>query len=269
MAGSDWAHSAGDYASARHLYMRPWTYISESYPRDVGHAVFTPTTSVIYLAAVPYQKGQLITSIGYWTGTTAAGTPTNQWTGIYQHDFGCWRPTAQPFTIGVTNASTNVTGTGFSDDIKGRYITAAAGFPANTFVKDIVSSTQLTLSAAFTGTTNAALAATVGAITPRAMLRQSADGTTGAIAAGAQKSHTLSATFTIPATGLYWHAMCVTATTLPTVVAKNVLSAVGVGIHAQLPAMCGTAGTATTPASAANPLPAITSTIQPHYTFGI
>jgi hypothetical protein len=90
------------------------------------------------------------------------------------------------------------------------------------------------------------------AATP-ALLAQSADGTTGAWAADTAKTFTLAAPVKIATSGIYWAALSVTATTVPTLVgasagAKPVLTGEG-----NLAQTSGSALTATAPATIATP----------------
>lgn len=89
------------------------------------------------------------------------------------------------------------------------------------------------------------------AATP-ALLGQSADGTSGAWAADTAKTFTLAAPVKIAASGIYWAALSVTATTVPTLLgcggAKPVLAGEG-----NLAQSSGSALTATAPATIVTP----------------
>lgn len=50
---------------------------------DINADLTTLTTQVMTSVAVPIQPGELITSITFKSGATAAGTPTNYWFALY------------------------------------------------------------------------------------------------------------------------------------------------------------------------------------------
>lgn len=198
MPNNDWATQASDGVGGAHLlHYRPYTYIAESFPRR-NLSVFTPLSGYQYLSAVLYQKGQVVTKIGFWTGSTPAVTPTHWWTGLYAED-------------------------------------VAQGLPSYPTVKT--------------------------------MLRQSADQTTTALGAGAAFAPNLSSTYTIPATGMYLHAFCIVAATMPTIVADGSLSTVPAALKAANQRLCGREGSGayTTPSAAT--LLTLTDTIQQFYAF--
>lgn len=75
-----------------------------------------------------------------------------------------WGATTRTFTVGVTSASPTVTGTGFSDQWAGRKINFV-GSTTDYYVSS-ATSTTITLTANYGGTTNASIVMTVTASTP-------------------------------------------------------------------------------------------------------
>lgn len=62
----------------------PATILRESFPRWACTTDLTaPTTQVMTTVAVPLQAGDVITSITFKSGATAADTPTNWWFALY------------------------------------------------------------------------------------------------------------------------------------------------------------------------------------------
>jgi hypothetical protein len=166
--GTTW--NAIDLAPTRDMLTRRATAIAETIPRlAVISSQAALTTQLAYFQAIPLLKGQVISKITFESGTTAAGTPTNQW-------FGLWSPA-------------------------------------------------------------------------RAQLALTADDTTTAWAANAEKQLTLSSPYTVPSDGLYYVSCMVKASTVPTLhgISSNATT------NGQSPVLAGTDSThtgLTDPASA-------------------
>lgn len=55
-----------------------------NFPRDQAASNLSALTTQVALAvALPLQRGDLVKKIGFMSGTTAAGTPTNYWFALY------------------------------------------------------------------------------------------------------------------------------------------------------------------------------------------
>lgn len=90
----------------------------------------------------------------------------------------------------------------------------------------------------------------------RNKLAISADATSGAWAANTAKTFALSASYTIPSSGLYYHGLCVVASTVPTLAGQSTLA----GIQGIAPILSGYADTGlTNPASCPTTAAAITA----------
>jgi hypothetical protein len=136
------------------------------------------TTQVMTAVAIPLQAGDIVTSLTFKSGATAAGTPTNWWFALY-------------------------------DD----------------------------------------------SATP-ALLAQSADQTTGAWAATTAKTLALATPQLISRSGIYYAAVMVKATTVPTLVGASVQAAASAGVLASDKVLAQTSGSAlttTAPATIATP----------------
>lgn len=61
--------------------------VIENYGRELISADLSAlTTQVMLSVGVPVQPGELISSVSFLSGATAAGTPTNQWGALYDDD---------------------------------------------------------------------------------------------------------------------------------------------------------------------------------------
>jgi len=132
------------------------------------------TTQVMTAVPLKLVAGDVITSISYFVGTTAAGTPTNSWVALYSN-----------------------------------------------------------------------------AATP-ALLAQSADATSGALAANTKQTIALATAQTITKTGIYWAAIMVKATTVPTLLGVLAVPPIVTG-EINLAVTSGAALTTTAPATLASP----------------
>lgn len=66
------------------LAAQPSGVYRESFPRtQINTDLAALTTQVLASVAVPLQAGDLVTSITFKSGATAAGTPTNWWVALY------------------------------------------------------------------------------------------------------------------------------------------------------------------------------------------
>ena len=154
------------------------TVFAESIQRDAATTdLGALTTQVMYAVGLPLEAGNVVTSLSFVSGGTAAGTPTNWWFALYSPD-------------GV-------------------------------------------------------------------LLSQSADQLTAAWAANTVKTLALGRPITIPAEGLYYAAVMVKATTVPTLVGRAVQNAVVNGaLGLSLPILAQTSGSAlttTAPSTIATP----------------
>jgi hypothetical protein len=118
---------------------------------------------------------------------------------------------------------------------------------------DLVSSLTFISAGTAAGTPTNQFAALYSSAATPALLAQSADGTNSAWAADTAKTFTLASPVRIATSGIYWAALSVTATTVPTLVgssagAKPVLTGEG-----NLAQTSGSALTATAPATIATP----------------
>lgn len=117
---------------------------------------------------------------------------------------------------------------------------------------DVVTNLSFRSGATAAGTpTNWWFALYSNAATP-ALLAQTADQTSTAWAASTTKTVALSAAQTIRTTGIYWAAIMVKATTVPTLVGSGVAPAIATG-ETSLAQNSGSALTATAPATIASP----------------
>lgn len=132
------------------------------------------TTQVMTAVPIKLAAGDVITSISYFVGTTAAGTPTNSWVALYS-----------------------------------------------------------------------------SAATP-ALLAQSADATSGALAANTKQTIALATAQTIAKTGIYWAAIMSKATTVPTLLGQIVIPPIVTG-EPNMAITSGSALTTTAPATLATP----------------
>lgn len=117
---------------------------------------------------------------------------------------------------------------------------------------DLISSLTFISGATAVGTPTNQFAALYSSAATPALLAQSADGTSGAWAADTAKTFTLATAQRILASGIYWAALSVTATAVPTLLgcggAKPVLAGEG-----NLSQSSGSALTATAPATIVTP----------------
>jgi hypothetical protein len=165
-----------DYA----LPSSPSTFFRANMPRfglydsvsDSGSVALT--TQVMTAVPVKLVAGEVVTSISYFVGTTAAGTPTNSWVALYS-----------------------------------------------------------------------------SAATP-ALLAQSADALTGALAANTKVTGTLATAQTITVNGIYWAAIMSKATTVPTLLGSIAVPPIVTG-ERNLAVTSGASLTATAPATLATP----------------
>ncbi|MGW3572181.1 hypothetical protein ACWDSL_51465 [Streptomyces sp. NPDC000941] len=158
----------------------PDTFFRRNMPRtglydsagDTGQVALA--TGVMTSVSIFLQAGDVVTSISFRSGATAAGTPTNWWFALY----------------------------------------SSASTPA--------------------------------------LLAQTADQTTGAWAANTTKTLALSSAQTISTTGVYWAAVMVAATTVPTLIGSVVAPAIVTG-ERSLSQSSGSGLTTTAPSTIASP----------------
>ena len=155
---------------------------AETFPRHLVPEVNTSAlaTGRLTLEAITLRQGDVLTSIRFWSATTAAGTPTNQIFGIYDANLNL-----------VANTSND---------------------------------------------------------------------TTTAWAANARKTLSLTSSYTVPSTGLYYLGIMVTATTVPTL--KGMTAVTGGQLRGATPNLGGTSSTGLT-TSLPNPAAAITVSTAP------
>jgi hypothetical protein len=65
----------------------PTGFWGESYDRRIGGANSAlGTTGVLGVCLVPFEQGDVISTITFWSATTAASVPLNQWAGVFGAD---------------------------------------------------------------------------------------------------------------------------------------------------------------------------------------
>jgi hypothetical protein len=98
---------------------------AETFPRHLVPEVNTSllSTGRLSLEAIAIRAGELITSISFWSATTAAGTPTNQIFGLYDNNLNLLRATNNDTTTAWaanTRKTLNLTST-FTTTYTGLY----------------------------------------------------------------------------------------------------------------------------------------------------
>jgi len=98
---------------------------AETFPRHLQPEVNTSLLSSgrLSLAAIAIMQGELLTSISFWSATTAAGTPTNQLFGLYDNNLNLLRSTNNDTTTAWaanTRKTLNLTST-FTTTYSGLY----------------------------------------------------------------------------------------------------------------------------------------------------
>lgn len=256
-----WADNAGDgWMNNWGIYTHPQSRL-ECAPRILFDNVTTPVTATEYFTAVYLEKNQPITNIGCYIGSTAAGTPTSSWLGLWTHpNFPTIKLTTANNTDWVysvtrngTTTLTKVTGT-WPMSLTGRLITGT-GITGGTWVVS-QTTTTLVLSAAASG--SGTMDATVGLFAgDKYNLGFTTNGSTGAIAANAAYTRPLTVgPYIVPAAGLYMLSFCFAATTMPTVTSMNANAGVSLTFHNDAPAWSQTHvnGTTNNTAPGTNPV---------------
>ena len=84
--------------------------IAETHPRSVGGVAIsnTLTSGTLYLHLIYLQAGQKVNAIGYYSASTAAGTPTNQIFGLYDSSLSLLASTDNDTTRAFPGASFKV-----------------------------------------------------------------------------------------------------------------------------------------------------------------
>lgn len=217
MAGDRWDSLANSYADARQLLFRPQGIVAESFSRDQPYqqsATTALTSGTLYLAAVPYQRGQVVTNIGFAFGPTVASGVSHWHTSLWTHDNFPFLPAVTLTGTYSVAAGATFTGTGFTQNMIGRAITGT-NIPAGTYVTTGIGTTVLVLSAAPTGS---GTTATLGQYRARAKLMAATD--SSSVPTASQRNalamaSNIEATWTCPATGLYHHGFAMQATGMP------------------------------------------------------
>lgn len=98
---------------------------AETFPRHLVPEVNTSLLSSgrLSLQAIAIMQGELLTSISFWSATTAAGTPTNQLFGLYDNNLNLLRSTGNDTTTAWaanTRKTLNLTST-FTTTYSGLY----------------------------------------------------------------------------------------------------------------------------------------------------
>lgn len=216
MTGNLWDSQATGYADARHLLYRPQGTVSESFSRDWPYqqsAITALTSGTLYLAAVPYQKDQVVSNLGAAYGPTACTGLTRFHYSLWAHDTFPYLP---PVTLSGTysNGVATLTGTGYTQALQGRAVTGT-NIPGGTYITGGLGTTILSMSANATGS---GTAFTLGQYRARAKIANT-DNVTSAPTASARSAvalfNTITATWTCPATGLYYHGAMFQATGMP------------------------------------------------------
>jgi hypothetical protein len=269
-----WSDVAGDgLANNREIYSHPAGRV-ENAPRNQFRNVFTPVTATTYFTLCFFEKGQPITNIGCYIGSTAAATPTSSWFGIWTHNnYPPIRSTVAGGTPGseTVYSSTRTAGSAtvtiasgtYPMKMSGRAITST-GIPAGRWVRS-QTTTTLTLNdgtSVTAGTSNATIGQFMGA---KYNLGFTTNGATGAIAANAAYSRPLSpGPYVIPAAGLYFLSFTFAATTMPSVVCYTADAGVPVTFYNDAPAWAQTHvnGTTNNTAPGTNPVSGGTSADQ-------
>jgi hypothetical protein len=258
---------AAGIADALTLFRRRSGIIGESFPVDDATGVLTPSTGMLYLTSLFVERGETVTNLIFKTGTTASGTPTNWWFGLWTHDTAGAPvlPLHIPTTYSVTRTSgsptlTIVTGT-FPNSLVARLVTGT-GIPAAT---RIISQTSTTLTMSANASSGSA---TVTTITPgqyagpRQNIGVTADSTNSVVAAADTfHSKALATPWICPGSGLYFAGwMLATGGTQANIVGKQGAAAIGTTTLNHL--AHSNAGPHTTPPGAANPIASVTDVVN-------
>ena len=176
-----WHHydaQGGEYQAAMPRAVMSGTYFAESVPREFCTETNTAAlaSGTLFMQAIYLRAGDLVSNLTWWSATTAANTPTNQLSGLY-------------------DTSLN-------------------------------------------------------------QLAVSANGTTGAWAANTAKTFAMGTPYRVPSSRVYYAALMVTATAVPTI--KGMPALTGGQLQAQSPALHATSSTGLT-TSLPNPAGALTT----------
>lgn len=183
--------AAGVWGSARTLglsvndWSKATATVRENFPRlgSMANLAGHLTSGRLHLYGMWYEAGDVVTSVSFWSGTTALVTGSNQWAALFDGS--------------------------------------------------------------------------------RVKLAVSADDTSGAWSASTEKTFTLTAPYTIPTSGVYYHGLCVVASTMPSMTGFATLAT----LNAKAPAMSGYADASlTNPASCPATAAALTGTAGVAYT---
>ena len=251
-----WGDMAGDgLANNERIYTKPPGRAGESFNRLSADGLFTLVTATTYFTTVFYERGQLVTNIGYYIGVAAA-TPTSQWVGLWTHPNAPTVKTQTQGNVGPIAArpiftsqwtATRTSGsptftiapTGVYDPVSwpmslaGRSLTGT-GTPASGWVR---SQTGTTITASGNATNSTpGLINVLQFMSGKYNIGFSTNGTTTAMPIGAYSRALSPGPVVIAATGLYMHSITVAATTMPQLVCKNPAAAIPVGFYNDVPA---------------------------------
>lgn len=249
------------------LHERRSGIIGDNFPLTSANGVLTPSTGMLYLTSIFFERGETVTNLIFKTGTTASGTPTNWWYGLWTHDTAGAPviPLHVPTTYSVTRNSgsptlTIVSGT-FPNSLVARLVTGS-GIPASTRII-AQTTTTLTMSANATSGTNTTTTITPGQYAgPRQNIGTTADSTNTVVAAADTfHSKALLTPWICPGSGLYFAGwMLATGGTQANIVGSTLPAGAGVTTFNHL--SHSNAGPHTTPPGAANPISSVTDVVN-------
>ena len=261
--------TGGDFADAQALYTRRSGFLGESFPIGDCNGVLTPSSGMLYLTSVLVEKGQVVTNIGFKTGTTAGVTPTNWWYGIWTHDTAGSPVVAANTVVSMIRTSGSPTLTVAASgttpqSLVGRLVTGT-GMPASGRVIAQPTPQTVTLcgNATSSGTSNATFAQYAG---PSQNIAATTDSTTAT-------TPTADTFFTkpvqpipwiCPGTGLYFFGWVLVASTMANIVGKN--SPAGLGVTTWNHLGHSNVGH-TVPPGAANPIASVTDVVNWAYAY--
>jgi hypothetical protein len=267
-----WGDFAGDgLANNWAIYTHPQGRM-ECFQRHYVNDVMATVTAVTYLSTIFFEQGQIVTNLGCYIGSTAAGTPTSSWLGIWAHPnfppismstggILAWRwqfNTVRTLTTATMNAGSGVT---YPFSLVGRAITGT-GVGSGNWIRSQNSGTQIVTNSG-TGVTAGTNIMTVGQFqASKTALAWTTNGATAAIPANAAYTRPITpAPYIIPAAGLYMLGVTIAATTMPTLCAKTATAAVPVAMFNDAPVMSQSfvSGTSQNTAPGINPITGGTS----------